>query len=155
MKKLVEKSKNRWRSFSRGTQIAIIVLIGLLICFRLALPYLVENYVNRKLDQLPDYDGRVGEVDIHLLRGAYSINHVDIVKTTGEVPVPFFAARKVDFSIQWRELFHRSVVGEIYIDQGKVNFVKGPTKEQSQVGIDKSWVGIVEELFPFQINKFE
>ncbi len=69
----------------------------LLIAFRLALPSLVERYVNRKLSELPSYNGHIGEVDIHLYRGAYSIHHIEVVKKTGQVSVPFFSARAVDF----------------------------------------------------------
>ena len=81
------------------------ILVVLLVALRVALPSIVQRYVNDKLDEIPEYDGRIGDVDIHLFRGAYSIDDVDIEKTTGSVPVPFFAARKVDFSMEWREIF--------------------------------------------------
>jgi hypothetical protein len=132
-----------------------LALIAGLIAFRLALPGLVRDYVNEKLDTIPEYDGHVGDVDIHLIRGAYSIDDVDILKTTGRVPAPFFAARRVDFSMEWRELFHGALVGEIWVDQGKVNFVKGETEEESQTRIDGAWLEVVQDLFPFRINRFE
>jgi hypothetical protein len=155
MKKVVSAAKSRWRRFSRVAQITIVTLVLLLVGIRLAMPYAIKRYVNHKLDQLPEYDGRVADIDVHLIRGAYTIDGVEIVKTGGDVPVPFFAARKVDFSIQWRELFHRAIVGEVFVERGKVNFVKGPTKEQSQTSVDSSWIGIVKDLFPFKINRFE
>lgn len=134
---------------------AVVILVVLLVILRLALPSIVQRYVNNKLDELPEYDGSIGDVDIHLIRGAYSIDDVDIVKTTGKVPVPFFEAQKVDFSMEWRELFHGALVGEIRVDRGKLNFVKGESKEDSQTSIDDSWLDIVQELFPFKINRFE
>jgi hypothetical protein len=133
----------------------VLLLIVVLVAFRLALPTLVQNYVNKKLDELPEYDGRIGDVDIHLIRGAYSIDNVDILKTTADLSVPFFAARKVDFSIQWREIFHGALVGEIDVYGCGLNFVKAETKEQSQTSIDKSWLDVVKDLFPFRINKFQ
>ena len=126
-----------------------------LIAFRLALPRIVQEYVNRKLDEIPEYDGKVGDIDINLYRGAYTINNVNIVKTTGAVPVPFVEARKVDLSVQWRELFHGAVVGEILVLDGKLNFVKGETEEESQTSVDNSWLKVVQDLFPFKINRFE
>ena len=131
------------------------VLIVALIAFRLALPSIVQRYVNQKLDELPEYDGSIGDVDIHLIRGAYSIDDVDIEKTTGSVPVPFFSARKVDFSMEWREIFQGALVGEIHVFGCSLNFVKGESKEESQTSIDSSWLGIVQELFPFRINRFQ
>ena len=133
----------------------VLVLVIAVIALRLALPTLVQNYVNEKLDELPDYDGQIGDVDIHLIRGAYSIDDVDILKTTGAVPVPFFSARKVDFSVEWREILHGALVGEIHVDGCSVNFVKAETKTDSQTSIDDSWLDIVQDLFPFRINRFE
>jgi hypothetical protein len=119
------------------------------------LPYAVKSYVNRKLNELPDYNGTVADIKVHLIRGAYTIRGVKLERTTGQVPVPFFSAPEVDLSVQWRELFHGAVVGEIYLHHGSLNFVQGPAREQSQTQIDKSWTGIVGDLFPFEINRFE
>src|SRR5690349_15509623 len=80
------------------------VLLGLIVLLgigRLILPWFVQNYVNRTLDRNPLYSGTIGHVEIHLLRGAYSINDVKLSKTTGDVPVPLFSAKRVDFAIQW------------------------------------------------------
>lgn len=133
----------------------LLIFVAALVAFRLALPALVQRYVNDKLDELPEYDGRIGDVDIHLIRGAYSIDDIDIEKTTGSVPVPFFSARKVDFSMEWREIFQGALVGEIKAFACSLNFVKGESEKDSQTSIDGSWLDIVQELFPFRINKFE
>lgn len=144
--------RSRRKKIALGV-IAIFVLA--LIVFRLALPSLVQKYVNDKLDELPEYDGQIGDVDIHLIRGAYSIDDIDIVKTTGDVPVPFFSSRTVDFSMEWREILHGALVGEIHVYGCSVNFVKGESERDSQTSIDKSWLDIVQELFPFRINRFQ
>jgi hypothetical protein len=144
--------------YNRRKKIAIwtvFILVFAVIAFRLALPSLVQKYVNNKLDELPEYEGQIGDVDIHLIRGAYSIDDIDIVKTTGDVPVPFFSARTVDFSMEWREILHGALVGEIHVYGCSVNFVKGESEQDSQTSIDESWLDIVQELFPFRINRFQ
>lgn len=150
------KGENRWRRnwhrVSVTTRVLVLILIVLLVGIRLAMPYAVKRYVNDKLQQLPGYGGSIGDVDIHLWRGAYSIDDVNIVKKTNNVPVPFVAAQRVDFAVQWSELRHGAVVGIVDVDQAQLHFVKGPTKEESQTTIDKSWVHVVEDLFPFKIN---
>jgi Domain of Unknown Function (DUF748) len=55
--------------------------------------------------------------------------------------------------VEWRELFHRALVGEIELDRPKLNFVKGPTSETSQTRVDSSWQDRVKELFPLRINR--
>src|SRR5678815_3816506 len=100
------------------------------------------------------YDGHVAAVDIHLIRGAYTIKGVDIVKTsTNAPPEPFVQADEIDFSVDWSELFHKAIVGEIYFTRAKLNFIKAKSEEQSQTSIDKSWTKVVSDLFPFRINR--
>jgi hypothetical protein len=60
--------------------------------------------VNRTIDQSPLYDGEIGDIDVHLWRGAYAIRDIRLDKTTGSVPVPLFACRRVDLAIQWDAL---------------------------------------------------
>src|SRR5438552_14901605 len=79
-----------WSIPKWGT-IALGVLAVLLVALRLALPHFVKNYVNRTLSEIPGYRGRVGDIDIALWRGAYTIHGLDLVKTDGKVPVPFFS----------------------------------------------------------------
>lgn len=144
--------KGRW---GRKLAITIGIIIVILVAARLALPGYILRYVNSKLDELPNYGGRVADVDIHLIRGAYTIKGVNIVKESAYAPPePFVSAEKIDFSIDWSELFHRSIVGEIYFDRAKLNFVKAKTEEESQTSIDKSWTKVVQDLFPFKINRF-
>lgn len=132
----------------------VVVLIVAAIVVRAMLPIWVRDYVNRKLDEMPDYDGNIAEVDIHLWRGAYTIRQIEIVKTTGQVPVPFFTAPVVDLSVEWKALLDGAFVGEMQFEQPKVNFVKGGSRATSQVGVDKPWINKIRELFPLKINRF-
>jgi hypothetical protein len=132
--------------------IILLVLLVLGVIARLMLPWFVRDYVNRTLDRNTLYSGKIGEVQIHLWRGAYSIHDIKLSKTTSNVPVPFFAASKVDFSIQWNALWHHRIVGQVYMDQPELNFVDAPTEEQSQDGSGGAWLQVIRDLFPFKIN---
>ncbi|HMJ92292.1 MAG TPA: DUF748 domain-containing protein [Candidatus Acidoferrum sp.] len=131
------------------------MLALLAIGLRLAMPGLVKRYVNQTLQKLPGYGGSIGDVDIHLWRGAYTIHDVNVVKQTNSVPVPFLAAQQVDFSVQWKEIRNRALVGEVVVDRAQLNFAKGKSKNEDQTSIDKSWTEVVGDLFPFKINRFE
>lgn len=133
----------------------LVVIVVLLIGLRVALPFIVKWYVNKTLDEMPEYDGSIGDVDIKLWRGAYQIQDIDILKTSGDVPVPFFSARNVEFSVEWRALFQGALVAEIEFYDPVVNFVQGPTEETTQVGVDKPWLDVIKKLFPLDINRFE
>ncbi|MES2662986.1 MAG: DUF748 domain-containing protein [Pseudomonadota bacterium] len=142
-----------WKHFIiRNIEIIGIILV-ILILARIALPYIVKSYVNNTLDKMPEYDGRIGDVDIKLWRGAYEIENIKIVKTKGDVPEPFFKTKVAQLSIEWKAIFKGALVGEIELDTPVINFVKGPTAEQTQVDVDGPWLDIVSELFPLSINR--
>ncbi|MGB7839919.1 MAG: hypothetical protein WBL40_17600, partial [Terrimicrobiaceae bacterium] len=143
-----------FRQFSRNTVQIALVILALLVGLRLALPHFVKKYVNKKLDEMPEYDGRIGDVDMHLWRGAYSIQGVEIIKTDGDVPVPFFSSKRVTFSVEWKALFNGALVGEIDFYSPVINFVQGPSRKTRQVGVDKPWLHVIKELFPLNINRF-
>lgn len=142
------KRHRGWRRF--GLVVAVIVV---LLCIgRAFLPSIVRDYVNRTLDRNLLYEGRIGEVQIHLWRGAYSIQEVHISQRTGNVPVPLFEARQVDFSVQWNALLHGRVVGQVVMDAPQLNFVAGSETNQEQTGSGGPWLEMIRDLFPFTIN---
>src|SRR5262245_22010693 len=107
------KRRRRWRGFGLFLLLFVVVAgVG-----RAVLPSIVRDYVNRTPDRHPLYAGNIGEVEIHLWRGAYSIQDVRISKTTGNIPVPFFEAKRVDFAIEWNALLHRRVVGRVVMEE--------------------------------------
>lgn len=146
---------HRLQGLGRKMKWPLLVLLVLGIGFRMALPHVLKAYVNRQLDKIEDYDGRIEDVDVELWRGAYCIQGVSIVKTTGNVPTPFFAADSLQLSMEWKELWHGAFVGELVLEHPALNFVAGPTPEQSQNGEGKDWRKTLESLFPFKFNRCE
>jgi hypothetical protein len=113
----------------------------------------VRWYVNRAIDRSVVYEGRIGDVDLHLWRGAYTIRDIQLNKTTGNVPVPLFSAPRVDLAVQWDAVFHGRMVGQITMDQPELNFVDADNSAESQTGDGGPWLQIIEDLFPFKINR--
>ena len=101
----VKKVRTRWQTAPSVMRFVIFGLVLLLLLARWMAPYEVMRYVNRTLNRHPEYGGKVGQVRLHIIRGAYSIDHVDIVKKTGKVPVPFVSAKTVEFSVNNRLQF--------------------------------------------------
>lgn len=119
------------------------------------LPYILLRIVNREIDRMEGYDGYVRDIDISLIKGAYTIKDIRLDKTTASIPVPFFASNAIELSIEWEPLFKGKLVGEIIIDFLEMNFVNGPDDARSQTGIDKNWIKVVDELMPLRLNRFE
>jgi hypothetical protein len=119
------------------------------------MPYVVKRMVNDRLQRIPGYTGYVHDIGIHLWRGAYSLHGVGILRLDGKVREPFFLAKDVDFSLAWREFWHRKIVSEIYIEHGQLNFVKGPSAEESQTDLDHRWQDVIKGIFPIDITHLE
>lgn len=146
---------HRIRSWPRTVLVSMAVILLLLIAARIALPYAVERMVNKRLREIPGYAGHVADIDISLLRGAYTMHRLQIYRVSGEVREPFVFARLIDFSVAWRELFRRKVVSDILVEQGEITFVAGATEEESQKDLDRRWQDVVKDLFPLEITHFE
>ncbi len=141
-------------NFRKRTLWAFGIAFAILLGVRAALPLLVEREVNRELNDLKGYSGRIEDVDLNLLRGAYEIEGVRIVKTGGKVPVPFFSAHKIDISIEWSALFDGDIVAEIELHAPKINFVNGPSKKTSQTEPAPNWTETAKDLAQIRINRF-
>ena len=130
------------------------VLLAILaaVIARPFLPRVVLWYANRTLNRSALYQGKIGDINLHLWRGAYSITNVRILKTTGNIPVPFFAAKEVDLSLEWPALLKRKIVGRVSVTEPEINFVDDPAPGGSETGAGGPWLAIIRGLFPFDIN---
>lgn len=128
--------------------LAFLMIIALgLVGARIYLPYWVKDYVNAQIAALDGYGGAVNDIDIHLWRGAYQINGLNIYKTDGSTKTPFVKADTIDLSLEWRALFHGRIVAEIDLYSIDLNFTKNQTGE----GAD--WAEFADRLTPFDINR--
>ena len=142
------KRHRAWKAFGLILLLLVIVLgVG-----RAFLPAIVRDYVNRTLDRNLLYEGRIGEVQVHLWRGAYSISDIHISQRSGNVPVPLLSAKRVDFSIQWDALIHGRIVGQFVMQEPELNFVAASDQNESQTGSGGPWLEMIRDLFPFTIN---
>jgi hypothetical protein len=80
-----------WRRASH-ISLWVFAFVILLILARIALPFVVESFVNHKLNEAKDYTGKIGDVDMKLWRGGYRIHKIQIDKKTGGVQSPLFSA---------------------------------------------------------------
>jgi hypothetical protein len=149
MQKKTPSLRDRRCRIFRRTRTLVLVVVAVLVGIRLCLPFAVESYVNRQLNQSREYGGRIGHVDLQLWRGQYRIHAIEIVKRANGGQTPFFAATRVNFSLEWRELFHGAIVGQATMLNPRLNF------EETQTGTNESWDKILNNLSPFKLNRIE
>src|SRR5258705_7884290 len=95
-----------WRK--KWVRVVVIVVVVLAIIRFAVLPPVVLHYVNKSLAELNGYYGHVDDIDISLIRGAYTLNNIYInaVDSATNKETPFFNSQVVDLSIEWGALFH-------------------------------------------------
>ncbi|MHC6226812.1 DUF748 domain-containing protein [Pseudomonas sp. X10] len=142
------KRRYRWPA------VGLAGLLVLLLTLHLALPTLVRDYLNDKLADMGDYRGQITDVDLAWWRGAYQINGLEIVKTTGKVPVSFLQAPLIDLSVSWHALWYdHAVVAEVAFVRPELNFVDGGNQQASQTGRGTDWHQQLEKLLPITLNE--
>lgn len=136
----------------RKLLVSIAAVAAVLVALRLALPWLLEDYVNRELAKLEGYGGSVEDIDVALWRGAYQIQNLVIKKQQAENLETFFSSPNIDLSIQWDRLFDGALVAELMFWKPELNLVEATDKAESQTGEEVDWKERFEELFPFRFN---
>ena len=132
----------------------VLITLGILLLVRMSLPYAAQWYINDTLDKGKEFTGSVGDVDIMLWRGAYSLENVEIFKRNGEVEQPFFNVKEVDISVLWSALFNGAVVGEVALTKPEINFVDGASDASSQSGKDENWLYLADQIVPLKVDRF-
>lgn len=145
------RKKRRWPKW-----LAALLLLALLgVGARLALEPALLAYVNRTLDRDPGYDGRVEGITLQLWRGAYRVEGVRLDQVAAGTSSPLLELEALDLSVQWPALLNGKVVGEVELLRPVVTFVDGGDSGPSQSGAGGPWLGVLQDLFPFQINRVE
>ena len=137
--------------------ITLLIILVFLIGLRLALPYIVLHYANKTLANMNGYYGRIRDINIALIRGAYKINDVYLNKVDSitRKQTPFFSAKAIDLSVEWKALFHGSLVGELVFEEPTLTFTKEKVEPQMIRDDSTDFKQLKDDFMPLQINRFE
>lgn len=144
------------QKMKKGFKILLIV-VGVLVVARLILPYVVLKYANKTLASMDGYYGHVEDIDIALIRGAYRIDSIYINEqdsVTGK-QTPFFSSRAIDLSVEWKALFHGSIVGELIFEHPTLKFTKNKVEPKDVKNDSSDFKQLLDDFMPLQVNRFE
>jgi len=145
------------RGVKKKRYVLPIILVVLLVAFRLYLPTLVKNYVNKVLADIPGYYGQVEDIDLALYRGAYVIEGMYLNKVNATTQVPFLNFPKSDISVEWKSLFRGKIVSEITMFDPEVTYIFEDQQKKAAEGEANTddWTKALTDLVPIDINHFE
>ncbi len=127
-------------------------IVALIVGVYLAIPYFVLKNVNKILANMEGYRGHIDKFQLNILQVGFSVGGFKIEKLEGDIPVPFIYVDEISNILEWRPLLKGKILGRTILENPKVNFVKGPTKAQTQTGAEGNWIKTVADLPNFTIN---
>jgi hypothetical protein len=152
---MTENTKKKRKIYKKKRYIFPVVLIILLIAFRLYLPTLVKNYVNKVLADIPGYYGQVADIDISLYRGAYTINGMYLNKVNAKTQIPYLDFPKTDIAVEWKSLFEGEIVSKIRMYNPSIIYVMEDQETAGKEPEIDDWTTALTDLVPIEINRFE
>lgn len=139
----------------RRKLLAILATVAVvLLAFRIYLPHGLRSFANGVLRDLENYDGSIGDVDVALWRGAYSIEDVELEKVAGEGAKVRASIDELDISIHWRALFQGELVGEVIFKRPTID-IAAVESEEASASEEAGLVDALTELVAFRINRLE
>ncbi|MGJ8592011.1 MAG: DUF748 domain-containing protein [Aquaticitalea sp.] len=146
---------NKRKVYRKKRYVVPILVVVLLVVFRLYLPTLVKNNLNKILADIPGYYGEVEDVDIALIRGAYVINGMYLNKVNAKTEVPFLKFPKSDISIEWKSLFDGKIVSEIIMSSPEIIYIMEDQETTGEKPEVDDWTKALTDIVPIDINHFE
>jgi hypothetical protein len=137
--------------------VTVAIVLAVVVAIRLALPYVILHFANKSLATMDGYYGHIHDIDLALIRGAYKIDSVYLNKvdsTTGK-QTPFFAASMVDLSVEWKALFHGSIVGEVVFQNPLIRFTKDKVEPKDVRKDSAQFDQVADDFMPLSINRME
>jgi hypothetical protein len=135
----------------------LLIVLVLLVAFRLALPYIVLKYANKTLNEMDGYRGHIQDVDLAIIRGAYTLDSIYLHKLDKKTnkETPFFAASKIDLSIEWKALLKGEIVGEMIFKEPMLRFTKDKVEPKDVRKDSADFEELLDDFMPLRINRFE
>jgi hypothetical protein len=144
--------------------ISFAVLLGL----RAAMPFAVRGWVNHVLDGMQGHRGSVEAVRLNLWRGSYELDGLQLFQRGSQTAEPLLEMRRLDLAVQWRGLLRGRVVAEATCHHPILYFARLPAEqagavdprargdegEQLKTGTGEPWALHLDDLVPFEINRF-
>src|SRR5690606_2022640 len=90
--------------------LSVAAAFAVLVAARMALPHVLERYLNEQLAAVEGYEGHVEDVDLALWRGGGAIKGLHIVRMTDTNKETFFDCDEISVALEWKSLVTGSLV---------------------------------------------
>ena len=98
--------------------------MGVLLLVQLAVSPIAKDLLNRKLDQMTGYVGRVAGLRIMLWRGTFEVRDFSMLERGHDEGRPLLFIKKATVIFAPGALLQGRLVGRVVVEGGEINFIK-------------------------------
>jgi hypothetical protein len=142
----------------RRTAIALLSVLVVLVAARIAAPFVIEEVLNRRLANLPEYRGSIDDVDLSLLDSEFAVDGLRLDKRKGDPKLPFMRIERMEVDYRWDALFQGEIVADVDILEPVINVMQEATQKKDvkdQIKKDEEGKAVTETfrtLLPTKIH---
>lgn len=142
----------------RRTGIVLLSVLVVLIAARIAAPFVIEEVLNRRLANLPDYRGSIDDVDLSLLDSELAVDGLRLDKRKGNPKLPFMRIERMEVDYRWDALFDGEIVADVELIEPVINVMQAATQKKDvkdQIKKDEEGQAVIETfktLLPTKIH---
>lgn len=135
----------------------VLTILVVLIAIRLALPYVVVHFLNKRLAEISGYFGHLDDVNLAIYRGAYTVRglYINKVDSMTQKQTPLLLCPEIDISIEWASLFKGRIVSELEFANPTLQFTEDAAEPEEMEKDTNDFHRMLKTFTPFKVNRFE
>lgn len=122
----------KWPKPGRITWAIFGIVVTLGVAARAMLPGAIERAAKRAFEGVPDVRATIDDVDVHLARGAFSIEGLEVSQRFGDTWIEVLEAPAVELSVDRAALLDGEVAVGVALERPRIDVVAGRGKEQRE-----------------------
>lgn len=138
---------------ARNVSLSFVLVLSLVVVARAALPAVLKNVLNKKLNALADYHGHIDDLDLFLLKGTVYLEGLEIKERDNPKPIPYARIESLAISTLWPALFRGQFKGDITAVRPTIHWRQLAKKKEAGVPGEKPTRDVKKIIFPFDVGR--
>lgn len=132
----------------------ILIIAAVFILIRISLPYAILYFVNNSIKDIPEYTGKIEGVDLHILKGNYQIQNVQMSWLKDNEWVQVVDIPSIQISTVWSKILQGKIVASVNIEKPVLTLYYRMTKAERPKAKGKPITDVFREITPAKIETF-
>ncbi|UTA48508.1 DUF748 domain-containing protein [Simiduia sp. 21SJ11W-1] len=137
---------------------ALLTLALIAITARIYAPVYITKVINNHIANSSKIGGAIEGVDLHLWRGAYSIEGIALYTVEREDARPLLTMPRLELTLEWRSLIRGQLLSELVFHSPVLNLHDGKGRnlaDENALDENTTWLALADRIAPFAINRLD